>query len=67
MVLLENDTETIFNDNIFSDKMKDVMTKNVYISFYNEYLYDTVPEVIERKKEIAKQSKQNINNIQTKK
>ena len=43
------------------------MTKNVYISFYNEYLYDTYPEVIEIKKELAKQNKQNINNIQTKK
>jgi hypothetical protein len=45
--------------------MKDVMTKHVYISFYNEYLYDTDPKVIEMKKELAKQNKQNLNNIQT--
>ncbi len=39
MVLIENDTEKNFNDNIFSDKMKDVITKNVYISFYNEWYW----------------------------
>ena len=58
--LLGNDTETIFDDDIFIDKMTDIINKNVYISFYNEYLNDNNPEVIERKKELAKQHKQDI-------
>ena len=58
--LLGNDTETIFNDDIFIDKMTDIINKNIYISFYNEYLHDNNPEVIERKKELAKQHKQDI-------
>jgi hypothetical protein len=58
--LLENDTETIFDDDIFIDKMTDIINKNIYISFYNEYLHDNNPEVIERKKELAKQHKQDI-------
>ncbi len=37
--------------------MKDVINKNVYISFYNEYVHDIDPEVIERKNELAKQHK----------
>ena len=60
--LLENDTQTIFNDNIFSDKMKDVINRNVYISFYNEYLYEISDENISRKKELAKKHKQDIIN-----
>ena len=52
--LLENDTETIFDDDIFIDKMTDIINKNIYISFYNEYLHDNNPEVIERKKELAR-------------
>jgi len=58
--LLGNDTETIFDDDIFIDKMTDIINKNIYISFYNEYLHDNNPEVIERKKELAKQHKQDI-------
>ena len=58
--LLKNDTETIFDDDIFIDKMTDIINKNIYISFYNEYLHDNNPEVIERKKELAKQHKQDI-------
>ena len=58
--LLENNTETIFNDDIFSDKMKDVRFKHAYIYFYDEYLYDTDTEVIKKKKELAKQQKQDI-------
>jgi len=58
--LLGNDTETIFDDDIFIDKMTDIINKNIYISFYNEYLHDNNPEVIERKKELAKQRKQDI-------
>ncbi len=45
-----DDTEIFFNDDIFIDKMTEIMNKNIYISFYNEYLHDTNPEVIERKK-----------------
>ena len=55
-----DDTETIFDDDIFIDKMTDIINKNIYISFYNEYLHDNNPEVIERKKELAKQHKQDI-------
>jgi hypothetical protein len=58
--LLGNNTETIFDDDIFIDKMTDIINKNIYISFYNEYLHDNNPEVIERKKELAKQHKQDI-------
>ena len=58
--LLGNDTETIFDDDIFIDKMTDIINKNIYISFYNEYLHDNNSEVIERKKELAKQHKQDI-------
>jgi hypothetical protein len=58
--LLENGTETFFNDDIFIDKMTDIINKNIYISFYNEYLHDNNPEVIERKKELAKKHKQDI-------
>ena len=65
--LLENNTETIFNDDTFSDKLRDVRFKHAYIYFYDEYFFDIDPEVIERKKELAKQHKQEINNIQTKK
>ena len=60
--LLENDTETIFDDDIFIDKMTDIINKNIYISFYNEYLHDNNPEVIERKKELAKKHKEDIIN-----
>ncbi len=50
IISLENETAKNFNDNIFIDQMKDVVNKNIYISFYNEYLHDTVPAVIKRRK-----------------
>ena len=49
-ILLENDTETILDDEIFIDKMTDIINKNIYVSFYNEYLHNNNPETIERKK-----------------
>ena len=58
--LLENNTSTTFNDDIFNDKLRDVRFKHAYIYFYDEYFFDIDPEVIERKKELAKQHKQEI-------
>ena len=58
--LLENNTSTTFNDDIFHDKLRDVWFKQAYIFFYDENCFDYDPEVIERKKELAKQHKQEI-------
>ena len=56
--LLENITETIFSDDIFSDKLRDILFKHAYIYFYDEYLYDADPEVIKKEKEQAQKPKQ---------
>ena len=49
-----------FNDNQFNEMINNIYKKQAYLLFYNEYLYDTSDENINRKKRLAEGNKKEI-------
>ena len=58
--LLQDGIKNKFNDNQFNEMINNIYNKQAYILFYNEYLYDTSEENINRKKRLAKENKKEI-------
>ena len=54
--LLQDGMKNKFNENHFNEIIKNIYNKQAYIKFYNEYLYDTSEENINRKKRLAKEN-----------
>ena len=58
--LLQDGMKNKLNENQFNEIINNIYNKQAYIQFYNEYLYDTSDENINRKKRLAEVNKKEI-------